>query len=97
MDGYIGGRFTGAASGRELEILPEYNWSVLGLSGAGVFFILLGLTALALPTAHEGVHLWQLDSGHAFYLMDVAGSFALGFGIVLTWLGGQLWKRHVRP
>jgi hypothetical protein len=68
----------------------------MALSGAGVIFILLGLLTLALPTAQEGAQLWQLDSGHAIYLMDLAGLFALGMGVVLTWLGGKLWSYQFR-
>jgi hypothetical protein len=41
------------------------------------------------------MHVWQLDSQHAIYLMDVAGSFAIGLGFVLTWLGGKLWNRQL--
>ncbi len=74
---------------------PRHNWLVVALSAAGVVFILLGLLALALPTSQEGMHVWQLDSQHAIYLMDVAGSFAVGLGFVLTWLGGKLWNRHL--
>ena len=74
---------------------PKYNNVVLALSAAGVLFILLGLFALALPTAHEGMRIWQLDSAHSFYLMDVAGMFTLGLGVILTWLGGKFWTRHL--
>jgi len=74
---------------------PRHNWLVVALSAAGVIFILLGLLALALPTSQEGMHVWQLDSQHAIYLMDVAGSFAIGLGLVLTWLGGKLWNRQL--
>ncbi|MCJ7548274.1 MAG: hypothetical protein MUQ30_01155 [Anaerolineae bacterium] len=74
---------------------PRHNWLVVALSAAGVIFILLGLLALALPTSQEGIHVWQLDSQHAIYLMDVAGSFAIGLGVVLTWLGGKLWNRQL--
>lgn len=74
---------------------PRYNWLVVALSAAGVIFIVLGLLALALPTSQEGMHVWQLDSRHAIYVMDVAGSFAIGLGVVLTWLGGKLWNRHL--
>jgi hypothetical protein len=68
---------------------------VVALSGAGVVFILLGLMALALPTAHEGAYIWQLNGQHTFYLMDIAGSFAIGFGVILTWLGSRLWKHQM--
>jgi hypothetical protein len=74
---------------------PRHNWLVVALSAAGVIFILLGLLALALPTSQEGIHVLQLDSQHAIYLMDVAGSFAIGLGLVLTWLGGKLWNRQL--
>ncbi len=74
---------------------PRHNRLVVALSAAGVIFILLGLLALALPTAQEGIHVLQLDSQHAIYLMDVAGSFAVGLGLVLTWLGGKLWNRQL--
>jgi cytochrome c biogenesis protein CcdA len=73
----------------------QHNWSVIAISGAGVAFILLGLLALALPPAQEGIRLWQLDHQHAVYQMDVAGSFALGLGMALTWLGGKLWNRQL--
>ncbi len=92
MDHYAGRGFTGPAAGRKLRASALYNWPVMALSSAGVTFILLGLLALALPTAYEGAQLWQLDSGHAIYLMDLAGAFALGMGVVLTWLGGKLWS-----
>jgi hypothetical protein len=74
----------------------KYNWPILALSAAGVAFIFLGLIVLALPTAQEGVHIWQLDSEHAFYFMDAAGVFALGLGVILTWLGGRLWKQMMQ-
>jgi hypothetical protein len=74
---------------------PRHNWTVVVLSAAGVIFILLGLLGLAIPTSQEGMHVWQLDSRHDVYLMDVAGSFAIGLGLVLTWLGGKLWNRRL--
>ena len=74
---------------------PRHNWLVVALSAAGVIFIILGLLALALPTSQEGMHVWQLDSQHTINLMDVAGSFAIGLGVVLTWLGGKLWNRQL--
>ena len=33
----------------------QRNWPVIAISSAGVAFILLGLLALALPPAQEGV------------------------------------------
>jgi cytochrome c biogenesis protein CcdA len=72
----------------------QRNWPVIAISSAGVIFILLGLLALAMPPAQEGVQLWQLDHQHAVYQMDVAGSFVLGLGIALTWLSGKLWNRQ---
>ncbi len=71
------------------------NALVVALSAAGVVFILLGMLALALPTAQEGLHIYQLDSAHAFYLMDLAGVFTLALGVMLTWLGGQFWSRQL--
>ena len=68
---------------------------VIAMSAAGVLFILLGLSGLALPQSQEGVRLWQLDSEHAVHLMDLAGTFALGIGLILTWLGGKYWNRQV--
>ena len=58
--------------------------------------MLLGLAALALPTSQEGVQLWELDSQHVVYVMDIAGSFALGLGLALTWVGSKVWNRHLR-
>ena len=72
------------------------NWLVIALSGAGVGFMLLGLLALALPTAQEGMRIVQLDKEHALYLLDIAGGFVIMFGLLLTWLGGQLWSRQLR-
>ena len=74
----------------------RFNWLVIALSGAGVIFILLGLLALALPTAQEGIRIMQLDTEHALYLLDIAGGFVILFGLLLTWLGGQLWSRQLR-
>jgi hypothetical protein len=74
----------------------KQNWLVIMLSGAGVLFILMGLMALAVPTTYEGMYIWQLDSDHTFRLMDAVGAFALAIGVVLTWLGGVLWKYQMR-
>lgn len=86
---------TQPVSSANAMLSPRHNWLVVALSAAGIIFILLGLLALALPTSQEGMHVWQLDSRHAIYLMDVAGSFAIGLGLVLTWLGGKLWNRQL--
>ncbi|MEJ5312231.1 MAG: hypothetical protein WHX52_20905 [Anaerolineae bacterium] len=75
---------------------PKHNWMVVALSGAGVLFILLGLMALALPDTYEGAFVWQLDSGHTLYLMDIVGVLALILGVILNWLGGALWKSQMR-
>ena len=96
MEHYAGRGFAGPAAGRKLRAPTLYNWPVIALSGAGVAFILLGLLALALPAAQEGARIWQLDSGHTVYLMDLAGAFALSMGVVLTWLGGKLWSYQFR-
>ncbi|MDF1514550.1 MAG: hypothetical protein P1S60_12145 [Anaerolineae bacterium] len=74
----------------------RFNWLVIALSGAGVGFILLGLLALSLPTAQEGMRIVQLDSEHTLYLLDIAGGFVILFGLLLTWLGGQFWRRQLR-
>ena len=71
----------------------ENQWVVFTTSAAGIAFILLGLLAVALPTSSEGMLLWQLNPRRAIYLMDVAGSFALGLGLALTWVSGRLWNR----
>jgi hypothetical protein len=71
--------------------LSRGNWLVIAVNAAGVLFILLGLLTLALPTPYEGPQLWELDSQHAVYLMDAAGSFVLVLGLVLTWLGSRIW------
>jgi hypothetical protein len=95
MGGDGGGCFAGASSGRRLMDMAKRNGLVVALSAAGVSFILLGILALALPTSREGIFIVQLDSSHALYLMDVAGIINLGIGVVLTWLGGKLWSRHL--
>jgi cytochrome c biogenesis protein CcdA len=71
----------------------ENHWIVFTTSAAGIAFILLGLLAVALPTSSEGILLWQLNPRRAIYLMDAAGSFALGLGLALTWVSGKLWNR----
>lgn len=95
MDSYVDERFAGSPTG-ELIPISRGNKLVIALSGAGVVFILLGLFVLALPAAQEGIHLWQLDSTHAIYQMDVAGAFVLSLGIMLTWLGSSFWKLQMR-
>ena len=77
-------------------IAGKQHWLVIALSGAGVLFILLGLMALALPDTYEGAYVWQLNSEHTFYLMDVVGVFVLALGVILNWLGGALWKSQMR-
>ena len=72
------------------------DWTLVGLSTAGVCFIILGLIAFALPAAYEGELLLLLTPQHAPHVMDVAGSFAVGLGVVLTWLAGRLWQRQMR-
>lgn len=72
------------------------DWSVLAISGAGSFFILLGLIALALPSAYEGILIYRLGPDHALRLMDVAGMFGTGIGVILSWLGGMLWQRQMK-
>jgi hypothetical protein len=52
--------------------------------------------ALALPDNYEGAYVWQLNSEHTFYLMDVVGVFVLAVGVILNWLGGALWKSQMR-
>ncbi|MGC9393699.1 MAG: hypothetical protein ACP5J4_02455 [Anaerolineae bacterium] len=74
----------------------KQNWPVIALSAAGVFLILLGLMALALPETYEGFYVWQLSSEHAFYLMDVVGVLFLALGVILNWLGGAFWKSQMR-
>lgn len=76
--------------------VSRFNWPVIALSGAGVVFMLLGLLALAMPTAQEGMHIVELDQEHALYFLDIAGGFVILFGLLLTWLGGQLWSRQLR-
>ena len=75
---------------------PKQNWLVIALSGAGVLFILLGLLALALPDTYEGAFVWQLNSEHTFYLMDIVGMVGLALGVILNWLGGAFWKSQMR-
>jgi hypothetical protein len=74
----------------------RFNWLVIALNGAGVLFILLGMLALAMPTAQEGMQIVQLDKEHALYLLDIAGGFVILFGLLLTWLGGKFWSRQLR-
>jgi hypothetical protein len=76
--------------------LSRGNGLVIAVSAAGVFFILLGLLALALPTPFEGPQLREFDSQHAIYLMDAAGIFVLVLGLVLTWLGSRIWHRYLQ-
>jgi cytochrome c biogenesis protein CcdA len=71
------------------------NWLVTAAGAAGVLFIVLGLLALALPTAQEGINVWQFDREHAVHLMDLAGTFVLGLGLALTWLSGKLWNHQL--
>ncbi|MBN1920665.1 MAG: hypothetical protein JW892_05435 [Anaerolineae bacterium] len=69
--------------------------TIPALSAAGVCFIILGLVAFALPASYEGELLVLLTPNHSLHVMDVAGGFAVGLGIVLTWLGGMLWQRQM--
>jgi hypothetical protein len=72
------------------------DWRVLALSVAGIFFIMMGLVILALPSDQEGAILWQLSPEHAVRWMDVAGVFLAGLGVMLTWVGALLWQRQMQ-
>ncbi|HNT77329.1 MAG TPA: hypothetical protein PKH77_20130 [Anaerolineae bacterium] len=74
----------------------KFHNIVVTLSAAGVLFILLGLAALALPATQEGVIILQLDGAHTLNSMDIVGMFAVGLGVVLTWLSGKCWTRQLR-
>lgn len=72
------------------------SWAVTAISAAGILFILLGLTAVALPAPQEGALLLAFDSQHAINVMDIAGGFVLGLGLTLTWVGSRLWNRTLQ-
>jgi len=93
---HINRRPAGAAAFPRLTRYTGKDWYVLALSGAGSFFILLGLIALALPSAYEGLLIYRLGPGHAIRLMDVAGMFSTGIGVMASWLSGMLWQRQMR-
>ncbi|MDX9954013.1 MAG: hypothetical protein RBT75_07955 [Anaerolineae bacterium] len=91
-----GGRgAAGPAPRGGLKARFQGDWTVPALSAAGVCFIILGLVAFALPATYEGELLVLLTPNHSLRVMDVAGAFAVGLGIVLTWLGGRLWQRQM--
>ncbi len=71
------------------------DWKVYLLSTVGLFCILMGLAALALPSGQEGELLWQLGPQQALYWMDVAGFAVSLLGVALTWTGGWLWRRSL--
>lgn len=81
---------------RRIEIADSSDWKIVALSGAGIAFILLGLTVLALPASQEGDLVITLTPEHALHIMDIAGAFLAGLGVVLTWLGGMLWQRQMK-
>lgn len=92
-----GGRGVASSAPRGgLRARFQGDWTVPALSAAGISFILLGLIAFALPADYEGELLVLLTPNHSLHTMDVAGAFALGLGIALTWLGGMLWQRQMR-
>ena len=95
MAGNSGRRAASSSSHGGVADLADQDWGIIGLSVAGIFFILLGLVSLALPDGQEGVMLWQLDPDHALRLMDSVGVFAMVLGVSLTWLGGMFWRRQM--
>lgn len=90
------GRPSGSPAGRGLDIGANRDWHILALSGAGIFFIVLGLAALGLPAGQEGELIWRLDPDHAVHLMDILGAFSATLGVLLTWLGSMLWQRRMK-
>lgn len=86
----------GSAPRRGLKTRFQGEWAIPALGCAGVCFILLGLITFALPPSYEGELLMLLTPNHSLHLMDVAGGFAVGLGILLTWLGGMLWQRQMQ-
>ena len=95
MAGNSGGRAGSSSSHGGVATLGNLDWGIISLSVAGIFFILLGLVALALPDGQEGMIVWQLNPEHALCLMDSAGVFATTLGVSLTWLGGMFWRRQM--
>ncbi len=93
---HINRRPAGTAAFPRLTRHTDKDWYVLALSGAGSCFILLGLIALALPSAYEGPLLYRLGPEHAIRLMDVAGMFGTGIGVMVSWLSGMLWQRQMK-
>ncbi len=77
-------------------LLRREDWQVPALSFAGLFFILIGLGALALPATSEGIAIWQLSNTHTLNLMDGLGLFVVCLGVMLTWLSGIMWQNLVR-
>ena len=90
------GRPPGSPAGGGLGIDGSRDWHILALSGAGIFFIVLGLAALGLPADKEGELIWHLGLDHAVHLMDALGAFSATLGVLLTWLGSMLWQRRMK-
>ncbi|MEA3396280.1 MAG: hypothetical protein U9R05_02330 [Chloroflexota bacterium] len=90
------GRPPSSPAGGGLGIDGSRDWHILALSGAGIFFIVLGLAALGLPAGQEGELIWRLSPDHAVHLMDVLGAFSATLGVILTWLGSMLWQRRMK-
>lgn len=78
-----------------IATLDNPDWGIIGLSLAGVFFILLGLVILAFPEGEEGILVWQLGPEHALHMMDSIGAFTTMLGVSLTWVSGRLWQRRM--
>jgi len=90
------GRPARPATGARLNAYTGKDWRILALSGAGSIFIILGLMTLALPSTYEGMLVLGLGPEHALRMMDIAGMFSAGIGVILTWLSGMLWQRQMQ-
>lgn len=95
MDGDLRGGPSRSSARRGVSRAIDKDWRVQALSIAGIFFIMLGLAALALPASQEGEVLWVITPEHSLRMMDALGSFAAGLGVLLTWLGGLLWRQRM--
>ena len=94
MDAYPSGEFTDAPPRKQLTLTSD--WRGLALNLAGGIFILLGLMIFLLDAPQEGELLLRLDANHTLRLMDAAGVFVAGLGVVLTLVGGLLWQNMLR-
>jgi drug/metabolite transporter (DMT)-like permease len=72
-----------------------FQWRVILLALLAVLLLVGGLSALTVPSLHEGPVLYRFDEQHAVRALDILGFLLLVLGCAVAWGAGALWQRRM--